>query len=422
LVFKILILFIFKKPLLTIFTLLVLSEMYLPSYKTNFFLQLLFLVILLTVKKVKITVSFFKQIVPLILIFGIGFLGMFINSYPLSFIFKDLTYFLKPIICLAIGYIVFYKNEDLDIFVRNIFYIGLLSAIIHLVGVLFFSNFLQSSISDIRGDYGLDSFIEIFAFYFLFYSKKWFGKRLIVNKTSYWICIVVFLLSIFFYFSRTMLIVFFLGYFTLQGYTKITKNSLKYIGIIFLAILLFYTYLFSVKIERNSNGIEAFLYKIKNAPEEIFKTKINRENHKDLWDHWRAYEAKRAIALMNDHKESYIIGSGYGSLVNLKFKAPIGDEDMKYISRLHNGYVFVFYKIGLFGILLLLYFLLKLYLKAYLSKQDELHLFYINRFVSFIGIFYLFTSLIITGIYIPKDTIIFVLGGFLTYQEKLKFI
>lgn len=392
--------------------------MYLPSYKTNFFLQLLFLVGLFTVKKVKISVSFFKQILPLILIFGIGFLGMFLNPYPLSFIIKDITYFLKPIICISIGYLVFYKNEDVAVFVKNIFYIGLLSATIHIVGVLFFSNFLKSSINSIRGDYGLDSFIEIFAFYLLIYSKKWLGERLIVNKTKYRICIAIFLFSIFFYFSRTMLIVFFLGYFSLQGYTKITKKSLKYIVVILFAILLFYTYLFSIKIERNSTGIEAFLYKIKNAPEEIFNAKIDRENHQKLWDHWRAYEAKRAFALMNDNKESYILGSGYGSLVNLKFKAPIGDEDMKYISRLHNGYVFVFYKTGIFGILLLLYFLINLYSKTSKSKNSELELFYSYRFISFIGIFYLFTSLIITGIYIPKDTIVFILGGLISFDKN----
>lgn len=391
--------------------------MYLPSYKVNFFLQLLFLVFLLTTKKVTISTSFFKQILPLFLIFGIGFLGFFINSYPLSFVFKDITYFLKPIIGIAIGYIIFYKNEDIEVFVKNIFFIGLISVIIHLSGVLFFSNFLKSSISDIRGDYGLDSFIEIFAFYFLFYSKKWFGQRLIENKIKYWICIVIFLVSIFFYFSRTMLIVFFLGYFTLQGYTKITKSSLKYIGLFFLCVVLFYTYLFSIKIQRNSTGIEAFLYKIKIAPEEIFKSKIDRENHKNLWDHWRAYEAKRALALMSENQESYIIGNGFGSLVNLKFKAPIGDEDMKYISRLHNGYIFVFYKMGVFGILFILYFLLKLYFRTYILINNDVELFYLNKFISFVGLFYLFTSIIITGIYIPKDTILFVLGGLLSFDK-----
>jgi hypothetical protein len=214
-----------------------------------------------------------------------------------------------------------------------------------------------------------------------------------------------------------MLIVFLLGYFTLQGYTKITKNTLKYIGVIVLFIVLFYAYLFSIKIQRNSTGIEAFFYKLKIAPEEIFQARIDRENHRDLWDHWRAYEAKRAFALMNENKESYFIGNGYGSLVNLKFKAPIGEKDMKYISRLHNGYAFVFYKMGVFGILILLYFLLKLYLKTYQSTNNVNRVFYINRFISFIGIFYLFSSLIITGIYIPIDTVIFILGGFLSYKN-----
>ena len=32
--------------------------------------------------------------------------------------------------------------------------------------------------------------------------------------------------------------------------------------------------LFSIKISRNQPGLESFLYKIKNAPSEIFKTKI----------------------------------------------------------------------------------------------------------------------------------------------------
>jgi hypothetical protein len=416
LIFKILILFVFKKPLLIIFTLLVLSEIYLPSYKANFFIQLLFLFLLVTTQKINISLKFAKEILPLLVIFCIGFLGMFLNNHPLSFIIKDITYFLKPVIGILIGYLVFYKKENLKDFIKCIFYIGLLTASIHLVGVLFFSNFLKSSINNIRGDYGLDSFIEIFAFYFLLFSKKWFGERLVLDKVKYWTCIVILLVSIFFYFSRTMLIVFFLGYFSLQGYTKITNKSIKYIGLISLFIILFYMYLFSVKIERNSNGIEAFLYKIKIAPEEIFKTKINREDHKDLWDHWRAYEAKRAIALMNDNKESYILGCGYGSLVNLKFKAPIGDEDMKYISRLHNGYIFVFYKTGIFGILLLLFFLLQLYSKTYIVSNN-LKLVYNNRFLSFIGMFYLFSSLIITGIYIPTDTIVFILGGFLSYKN-----
>jgi O-antigen ligase len=160
------------------------------------------------------------------------------------------------------------------------------------------------------------------------------------------------------------------------------------------------------------------LYKIKIAPEEIFKTKIDRENHKELWDHWRGYEAKRAIALMNENSKSYIFGTGFGSLINLKFKAPVGGEGgMKYISRVHNGYVFVFYKTGLIGLILYFLFLINLYLKIYSKKSSE-ELYFSNRIIVSISVFYFFSSLIITGIYIPTDAVVFLLGGFLTIDNQ----
>ena len=68
---------------------------------------------------------------------------------------------------------------------------------------------------------------------------------------------------------------------------------------------------------------------------------------------------------MNENPKSYFFGNGYGSLVNLKFKAPLSKEGMRYISVLHNGYMFVFYKTGIIGLLLYLFFLVQLYLRNY---------------------------------------------------------
>ena len=50
-----------------------------------------------------------------------------------------------------------------------------------------------------------------------------------------------------------------------------------------------------MNIERNSTGIESFLYKIKIAPSEIFNSDIDIDDHKQLWDKWRAYEVKMAF-------------------------------------------------------------------------------------------------------------------------------
>ncbi len=402
---------------ITLFIVILLCEIYLPSYKVNFALQFLLLIALLLTSNAPISKKITQTLYPLILIFVIGLLGIINSKYEWSFIIKDITYFLKPINAILLSYLLFKSVKDFVLFLKAILFLGCLTAFIHLFGVFVLGDFAKNSINEIRGDFGLDNFIEIFAFYILLFSRKFLGFRLIANKKWFYFILIFLLASIYLYFSRTMLVAFFLIGFSMLGYAKITSRTFKFIGIALLVVGLLYAYLFSVKINRNSKGIEAFLYKIKIAPEEIFQTKINRENHKELWDHWRGYEANRAFDLMNENPKNYIFGTGFGSLINLKFKAPVGGKDgMKYISRIHNGYVFVFYKTGFIGLILYFFFLIYLYLKIYNKKYSE-ELYFSNRIIVSISVFYFFSSLIITGIYIPTDAVVFIFGGILAVEK-----
>lgn len=402
---------------ITLFIVVLLCEIYLPSYKINFALQFLFLIGILLTTKCKISKPTLLIIAPLVLIFIIGLLGFFYEKHDLSFIIKDITYFLKPINGILLSYFLFRKGYDLVIFLKTILFVGCLTAFIHLFGIFILGDFANNSIHKLRGDFGLDNFIEIFAFYILLFSKKYMNEWLIRKKVFRFLVLFFLLISIYLYFSRTMLVVFFIMGFSLLGYAKITVKTLKFIGIAIVSILVLYAYLFSVKLDRNAKGAEAFLYKIKIAPEEIFKSKIDRNNHKELWDHWRGYEAKRAIYLMEENPTSYFIGTGFGSLVNLKFQAPVGGEGgMKYISRLHNGYIFVLYKTGILGLLLYFVFLTSLYMKIYRFNTNNSNQILVNRLISSIGLFYIFTTLIISGIYIPRDAVVFVLGGLLSFN------
>lgn len=402
---------------ITLFIVVLLCEIYLPSYKINFALQFLFLIGILLTTKCKISKPTLLIIAPLVLIFIIGLLGFFYEKHDLSFIIKDITYFLKPINGILLSYFLFRKGFDLVIFLKTILFVGCLTAFIHLFGIFILGDFANNSIHKLRGDFGLDNFIEIFAFYILLFSKKYMNEWLIRKKVFRFLVLFFLLISIYLYFSRTMLVVFFIMGFSLLGYAKITVKTLKFIGIAIVSILVLYAYLFSVKLDRNAKGAEAFLYKIKIAPEEIFKSKIDRNNHKELWDHWRGYEAKRAIYLMEENPTSYFIGTGFGSLVNLKFQAPVGGEGgMKYISRLHNGYIFVLYKTGILGLLLYFVFLTSLYMKIYRFNTNNSNQILVNRLISSIGLFYIFTTLIISGIYIPRDAVVFVLGGLLSFN------
>ena len=207
---------------------------------------------------------------------------------------------------------------------------------------------------------------------------------------------------------------------SIYGYTIITFRSIKIISVVVGFIILLYIYLFSVNINREGSGLEAFLYKIKIAPAEIFETRIDRENHQELWDHWRGYEAVRAFALMNEEPITYVSGTGFGSLVNLKFLAPLGQDEkgMKYISELHNGYPYILYKSGLFALISYLFFLFMMYKKIYKNFTFE------GVFISALALFYLFSTLTITGIYNTNDTLAIILGallcGFIQQIYKLK--
>jgi hypothetical protein len=396
-----------------LFIFIILLQLYLPSFKANVLFQVFTLGLFFLFEKVQINKSFFKTILPILLIFLFGFVGFLFNKVTFFNVFKDIFHFLKPLTGLLIGYFFYRKIDDFKMFVKTIVIVGLLSAVIHL-GILFFiSGF--SSVNKIR-EFGRDNFLELFSLFFLLFYKKFQNDTLFKNQFQHLFLVVLLFASNVLYFSRTMIVAAIILLITIYGYTIITKRGLKIIGVVLVSILVFYGYLFSIKISRNQPGLESFLYKVKNAPSEIFKTKIDRENHKDLWDHWRGYEAKRAFALMEKDPKSYVIGTGYGSLVNLKFFAPLTenykDKGIKYISELHNGYVYIYYKTGIFSLFLYLVFLINLYIKIYYNKNFETY------FISAIGVAFLFTTLTITGMYNSRDVIVFLLGALLFFEKK----
>ena len=397
-----------------LFVIVILLQLYLTSFKANIFIQIFILGVFFFFEKPIISKSFLKTILPIIGLFMLGFVGTIIHRYSLFTISKDIFHFLKPLLGILIGYLFYSKIKNFKIFVQTIVICGLISAIIHFMVLLLTGNILTGSINSIR-EFGKDNFLELFALFFIGYYQRFQNEKLFVNKIFRNTVLFILLLSTIFYFSRTMMVVAIIMLLSIYGFTYITRKSIKLIVAIVGMLILFYAYLFSIKLERNKPGIETFLFKIKIAPAELFKTKIDRENHKDLWDHWRGYEAKRALALMNENPTSYIFGNGYGSLVNLKFKAPLnGEEGLKFISELHNGYPYILYKTGTIGLLIYLLFLFNLYKIIYRKNQSK----FLLIFISAIGAIYFFTTLTITGIYNGRDIIIFILGALLYFVGK----
>lgn len=404
----------------SLFILVLLLQLYLPSFKLNLFIQIGVLMLYFFYEKLAIEARFLKIIAPVLLLFLLGFIGTIFNSYPIYGFIKDIFHFSKPIVGLLIGFLFYKKINNFNLFIKTIVYCGLASAIIHFLVLIFMGNIFSGSVDAIR-EFGKDNFLELFALFFLL-SYSYFQKEyLLKSRLLTRVIVFILLVSNVLYFSRTMIVVALVLLLSIYGYTVLNKKTIRFLGLFITAIALFYGYLYTVKIERNKPGMEGFLFKVKIAPAELFKTKIDRENHKDLWDHWRGYEAKRAYALMQENPSSFVFGTGFGSLVNLKFKAPLTGEKegIRYISELHNGYMYVFYKTGSIGIIILFLFFGTLYLALYRKHNNKRM---ILVFISGIGLVYVFTSLTITGIYNGRDVIIFILGGLLYFERSSVFV
>lgn len=363
-------------------------------------------------RKVFLSKNVFDSVLLLVFLLGIAMLSSLLNSSVAFYDWiRDFLYFAKPIMALISGFYLACKINDLRFLGRSILLVATLSAMDHLIRLFFLVDLFDFSISTIRNAAGISSMFEVIGLILLITSFKFNHLNLVKSKALRNSLLILIGVSFVFYFSRTMFVSFVIFLLAIFGYIRLTRKGVKYFTIVLILMGAFYAYLFSIDLERDEPGIESFLYKLKIAPAEIFipSNKIDVKNHESLWDHWRAYEALKTFEELNKSPASYIYGKGLGSLVDLKFEAPLGGENIRYIPIIHNGYVYITLKTGIVGMLIYLLLLVVLYLNTYKhSKSIEEAM--ASNVIAGIALYYLFTSLIITGVYNVADIFTFVLG------------
>lgn len=388
--------------------LLTLFQLYIGSYKTIFVFELILLAQYLITEKIVLHPKFIKIISLLFSFVLLGFVGTIVYDYIFIDIFKDFIFFFKPILGIVLGYLYARKIDNTAYFAKVIVYLGLVCAIIHL-SIILISTDLRS-ISSMRL-ITKDNFIECFSLVFLLFYRYFFKKTFTNNRLYSTIIFCILSLSIFLYFSRLMFIIIILVSLGALGLTRLNKFNMTIIIALSLSVIGLFYYLNNTPINRNAKGFDGFLYKIKMSQSEIYKSKVRINDHAKLWDHWRAYEALRSIQLIESKPETIIFGNGFGSLINLKFNAPLDSskKGMKYISHTHNGYTFILYKLGIFALLAYLFLIFRLYWVAQKNNTFE------AKFISVLAIIYFFTTLTITGIYNQGDNMIIILGCLLFF-------
>ncbi len=365
----------------------------------------------LTFKK-SYSVSFIRYVSYFIFIFILALVVGYFYQYRQYFVIRDITYLLKPILGLFLGY-QFFSPQIKNPF-KFLLMAGLVMAIIHLsmvgYGILIHN---AKSVAEIRKYGGYFNDYEIYAFIILLFHKKF---EISLSQKKFRIYFIVMALSTFFYLARTNFIQFVILFLAMKGWLILNKKSLVVLGSIILVSILSYSAIYVYNPKRNGNSVDEFLYKIKLIPIEAFATKINRNDWKDFHDHYRSYENVRTIEQLS-YNNSLIFGEGMGSQVDLKQKVRLGDMDLRYISILHNGYMTILLKTGILGVLLLLgsifYFFKK---NTHLNElENNVNLLFIGT-----GLFLLISYWVFMGFYNLLDSKTLLIGFLFAYKNQLR--
>lgn len=346
-------------------------------------------------------------------IFAIAAIVMFFKEYKLYYIVRDITYMIKPVLGLLVGYQLCKKING-SLF-RAIVLTGLLVALLHyaLLAQAVIAYGIRT-VSGIRMVAGYFSDFEVYALIILIFHKRFrLGYPILVIR----LLTLIIGVSALMYMARTNIIQFVVFYMALKGLFSMDRRSVTILGTTVIAAVIGYSAILYYNPKRNGAGIEALLYKIKNAPIEPFKTKINKINHKEFHDNYRSYENILTIDQVGKKDTGTLLfGKGLGSTVDLKMTVFLGDEDLRYISLLHNGFMIVFLKSGLTGIAI---FLISLWLLFKQKKSDLEEVKLVNQLMLGTALFMIVSAWVFMGFYFTADTKAIVVGALICYREML---
>ena len=81
-------------------------------------------------------------------------------------------------------------------------------------------------------------------------------------------------------------------------------------------------------------------------------------NIKQIYQNWRGYESYRSwVQYKNGNIINYLLGSGFGSKIDIGFNATLNNQSYSKILVTHNGYLYLLAKTGFIGLLSYLSFI-----------------------------------------------------------------
>lgn len=358
--------------------------------------------VVLSFLKKKRGYKFFEYLMPLLSMTILGF--VFASNNMTRDVLRDFFYFTTPIFLILFGAIIS-DYLPLSGFVSIITYFGLIYSSYYIFSFFILNFQVNYSLSEIRGMIGTGNILTILSFYFLIFNKA--KERYLKISVIRLFGVAINLLAIFLFNSRTYLISFVIFYFF---FYRLFPVRFKFVTLTF-AILLF-----SFLAISNTNSDSSFYLKVLNSFDEISIKSGNELNENN--SNYRSFETIAAFdTYLSGNVSNFIVGQGFGKLVDLKMELELNNQIWQFIPLLHNGFMYILVKTGLLGFLFFFIFFIKLF-PSNESDQIPQEYLYIKIVLKSLIISCLLTNIVICSFFnLEMQFLLICLGAFYNYLK-----
>jgi O-Antigen ligase len=321
--------------------------------------------------------SLVRILVAPTLLFCLGLHGIYSNS--LYDVGKDLWYFSGPVVYIAFGYLVFERLGSWQRIVQPLVVIGAYSCLATIVGVVVNRDQLlaTSTVEDYRHIAGLGTLLFVIPTVVVALMKR-VGlpttgvTRLPMARAVTYILSTIAVLSTF---SRTTMACLAAGLVCTVNPRFTPKRVRNYAAFLLGAVVLLALASNGLHSDKVGDLLESFVEKTANTSSEV--TVHSYETYEDINLNWRGFEAARAAKTYAEFGDAEkLVGGGFGTMVDLGFAMKLGigntAESLEFASILHNGYMELLVKTGLFGLVLFILFCIQIAFMAFQEfRQSE---------------------------------------------------
>ncbi|MBI5694659.1 MAG: O-antigen ligase family protein [Nitrospirae bacterium] len=331
-------------------------------------------------------------IIPSALV-AFGVFGLF--RHPLYEALKDGWYFTNPVLLLAAGFALW----DWGMGARRTLRVFLAAAVavsaVHAAYMLAFAghDLLTMPVDLIRMKYGRGSFFPVvgalIAYACIRRGVRLFGRGLAFEYVSLAVCAAALVLT----FSRTfwicLLVLVLVDAF---DFRRPVRAALVLAGSVAALSAVF------ILLSMHQDTRRTFLGKTAQSLTEVAPSSYTGQ--KEIAKHWRGYETFMTLmTIASGDGKDIALGHGFGKSVDLGLYIDLGGEEMRYVSRVHNGYLYVMLKEGLAGLALYLLFLAWVIRKGFGAAREPGPGGMLARALSGIGLVLVLASFVNGGLY-----------------------